>query len=118
MSDLFPRYFVKAWTRPICDGGGTNYGVIDRVTGTFASLEPACYLSGFSTEEPADTKAAELNGAVALAMRDWLSDCEWADMEPEDFDTLDPETLARGVNGAYDGGLRAFYADMDTVVTS
>lgn len=45
------------------------------------------------------------------SMRDWLKDCVWADMEPEDFDEISDERIARGVASFYDGGIKQFLRD-------
>lgn len=48
---------------------------------------------------------------VIAEMRDWLSDCQWADMSPEDFDDLTDDELRRGVERFYDGGMARFLTD-------
>lgn len=46
------------------------------------------------------------------AAREWLADCEWADVYREDFATLPPRTVAYGVQRHYEGGWAQFVADM------
>ena len=43
--------------------------------------------------------------------RGWLSDCVWADMEPEDFAGLGEAEVVAGVQIHYRGGWRQFVAD-------
>ncbi len=40
--------------------------------------------------------------------RDWLADCAWANMDPEDFAELSDETIIAGVDLFYEGGWAAF----------
>ncbi len=40
--------------------------------------------------------------------RDWLADCVWADMDPEDFAELSDTAVIRGVDRHYEGGWAAF----------
>jgi hypothetical protein len=45
--------------------------------------------------------------------REWLRDCEWADVEPEEFNSLAPIVVAKGVQRHYEGGWTQFLADSD-----
>lgn len=61
----------------------------------------------------ADTTSA--NPAVALnatrvieEARNWLMDCEWQNMNGEDFETLGTYQLVAGVDRYYEGGWAAF----------
>lgn len=47
----------------------------------------------------------------ALAARDWLSDCYWTDLEPEDIADLTDKQLFNGVRRHYDGGWSQFVED-------
>ncbi len=42
------------------------------------------------------------------AMREWVADCQWGDMDPEDLASLSDEQIIKGVNKHYDGGIREF----------
>ena len=42
------------------------------------------------------------------AMREWVADCSWGDMDEESLAELTDEQIIRGVNKHYDGGIRAF----------
>jgi hypothetical protein len=42
------------------------------------------------------------------AARDWLADCVWQEMEPEDFRYLRDDEIAAGVERHYEGGWTAF----------
>lgn len=44
-------------------------------------------------------------------MRDWLADCAWADMTPEDFDDLNDAEVEAGIKQHYAGGVAQFLAD-------
>ena len=46
--------------------------------------------------------------AIATEALAWLTDCMWADMDPEDFDDLTPSQIMRGVERHYEGGWSAF----------
>lgn len=55
----------------------------------------------------------ETLGQLLKEMREWISDCTWADLEPDDVDELaDTEVLA-GVRQHYVGGLAQFVRDSD-----
>ena len=40
--------------------------------------------------------------------REWLSECVWGDMDPEDFDTVSDRAIERGIARHYDGGISGF----------
>jgi hypothetical protein len=42
------------------------------------------------------------------AMREWVADCSWGDMDEESLAELTDEQIIRGVNKHYDGGIREF----------
>jgi hypothetical protein len=54
-----------------------------------------------------------LTSAELIDAREWLMDCEWADEDAESIAEMSDETIRRAVQRHYDGGLRAFIADMD-----
>jgi hypothetical protein len=42
------------------------------------------------------------------AMRDWIADCSWADLDPEEIAELTDAEIVSGVRKHYDGGLAEF----------
>lgn len=42
------------------------------------------------------------------AMRDWLTDCVWGDMDSDDFDSMPDYAVIHGVSVHYHGGIKAF----------
>jgi hypothetical protein len=48
---------------------------------------------------------------IIRAAREWVKDCEWGDLEPEDVDRLTRRLLVRGVERHYEGGWLQFVAD-------
>ena len=48
--------------------------------------------------------------AYALA-RDWIADCCWGDLEPDEVAALRDEHIRLGVERHYEGGWTAFLAD-------
>lgn len=51
-------------------------------------------------------------GTDINAMREWISDCQWADMDEDEIAELDDTTILRGVNRHVDGGLHEFIYNM------
>jgi hypothetical protein len=45
---------------------------------------------------------------VISEMRDWLADCEWQDVEPEEIATLPAQVIIAAVERHYCGGKIAF----------
>lgn len=45
---------------------------------------------------------------VIKAMYDWLTDCEWPDIDSEEILELTPGQIAKAVNRLYCGGIDAF----------
>lgn len=48
--------------------------------------------------------------ATIKAMRDWIADCVWRDLSPEDIEELTDDEIIRGVDQHYQGGVAAFVA--------
>lgn len=48
---------------------------------------------------------------TVAAAADWLADCAWQDVEPEDFGGMPVEMIVRGVERHYAGGWAQFLAD-------
>ncbi len=46
--------------------------------------------------------------AAITAMRDWIKDCPWGDMEESDIDELSDIEVIRGVANHYSGGVKEF----------
>lgn len=40
--------------------------------------------------------------------REWLADCVWEEIEPEEFETLSERRIIRGIERHFDGGMQAF----------
>lgn len=45
------------------------------------------------------------------AMRGWVADCEWGDVDSDNVDQLSDEAIIRGVRKFYAGGVAQFLAD-------
>jgi hypothetical protein len=52
-----------------------------------------------------------LNQNQIKQMREWVMDCVWADVDPEEVELLSDAEIIRGVKRYYDGGLSQFLAD-------
>lgn len=48
---------------------------------------------------------------VIQAMREWVRDCEWGDVDEDDIEDLDDLTIVRGVDRHYEGGILGFIQD-------
>jgi hypothetical protein len=57
-------------------------------------------------------KGRYYTGTDIEAMREWLSDCQWQDLEPKDIDTLTDREVLAGINRHVEGGLAEFIANM------
>lgn len=55
------------------------------------------------------------NPATIQAMRDWIADCSWPDLPPDEVADLTEAEVIAGVARHYDGGLAAFQATMEAV---
>lgn len=51
-------------------------------------------------------------GTDIAAMREWISDCQWPDLEPEDIEELTPDQVLCGIERNVDGGLHEFITNM------
>jgi hypothetical protein len=71
------------------------------------------------------TTAIEYKGVIytpeqLAEMREWVSDCQWNDLEPEEIADLEAITILRGVEKHYCGGLSDFLlamGDMPAMLT-
>ena len=45
------------------------------------------------------------------AMREWLSECTWADIDTDDVADLTASEVVSGVRRHYEGGVQAFLRD-------
>ena len=50
----------------------------------------------------------EIQSGLVTAAREWLSDCEWRDVDAEDIRAMSAARILRAVELHYDGGLAAF----------
>lgn len=50
------------------------------------------------------------------AMREWLAECSWRDIEPCEVDDLTTAEVIAGVRRHYSGGLRQFLRDARMLV--
>jgi hypothetical protein len=55
---------------------------------------------------------------IYAAARDWLADCSWQDLEPEDFAELTDTAIKRGVSKHFAGGWEAFLESCGVVDVS
>src|SRR5579862_5063716 len=55
------------------------------------------------------------NPDLIKQMREWVKDCQWADLAEEDVDELSEEELLRGIQNNYDGGIREFIRNSNSV---
>ena len=46
------------------------------------------------------------------AMRDWLCDCSFADVSPDEIAEMDDRTIMEAVERHFDGGLEGFLATL------
>lgn len=46
------------------------------------------------------------------AMREWISDCQWSDLDEDGIAELSPLQVLRGIERNVDGGLAEFMANM------
>lgn len=50
---------------------------------------------------------------VLAAMREWIADCVWPDLEPGEVEALSAAQVIGGVRRHFDGGLDAFMLTME-----
>ncbi len=54
--------------------------------------------------------------STVVAMRDWVKDCIWGDVEDaSDVDLLSDSQIVRGVGRHYDGGVKQFVNDCSPI---
>ena len=53
----------------------------------------------------------ERDREVVEAMRDWIFECTWGDLEEDERDELTDVQVVRGVARHYSGGVAQFMAD-------
>jgi len=59
-----------------------------------------------------------LNASQLRDARDWLAECQWRDLEPEDIAILTDAQVERGIAEHYEGGVLAFLrADVGPTLT-
>jgi hypothetical protein len=51
---------------------------------------------------------ARLTDRELTEAREWVADCEWADLDAEDVPFLSAEQLVRAIETHWEGGLSAF----------
>lgn len=57
-------------------------------------------------------KGKEYSAEVITAMREWISDCQWLDLEPAEIAKLTPFEVLAGIERNVDGGIADFIAHM------
>jgi hypothetical protein len=50
----------------------------------------------------------EIQSALVAAAREWLSDCDWRDVDSEHIERMPARAILRAVERHYEGGLSAF----------
>lgn len=55
--------------------------------------------------------ALEHNPEIVKRMRDWLSDCEWRDVNGDDIAEMSAKTVIRAVDKHHEGGVPGFLED-------
>lgn len=56
-----------------------------------------------------------MNETDIEAMRWWIGDCAWGDMDEESIAALTEGQILRGIARWYDGGIAGFMADIQAV---
>lgn len=51
--------------------------------------------------------------ATIKAMRDWIADCSWPDLPPDEVADLTDDEVIAGVRRHFDGGLDAFLLTLE-----
>ena len=57
-------------------------------------------------------KGREYTPEQIAAMREWISDCQWQDMDQDDIDELSDLQVLAGIDRNVDGGLVEFMSNM------
>ena len=47
------------------------------------------------------------------AMKEWISDCQWSDLDDSEIDELSDQEVLNGVKKHYDGGVKQFIKDLN-----
>ena len=55
--------------------------------------------------------AQKLDKEMLAHARDWISDCSWNDLDPDEIDELSDEEVTKGVQKHYSGGIHGFIQD-------
>ena len=72
-------------------------------------------LSEFATSRPKknyEALAASTTAEQIKAAKEWVSECEWGNLEPEDIQHLTALELVRGIDKNYSGGWEQFLYDL------
>lgn len=56
--------------------------------------------------------ADDFDAEQITAMRAWIAECSWSDLDSEDIDYLPDSIVVWGVDHHYDGGIEAFLRDI------
>ncbi len=51
-----------------------------------------------------------MTAEVVKAAREWIAECAWRDMDPEDIDALSDAQVMTGIARHYSGGIPGFLA--------
>lgn len=111
--------------QPATPTAPSDSSVINNVT---HSAVPQTMITGYAwsmTKQPATTGAGdsrapalaqwtltgELTGSLLTEAREWIMDCCWTDLEPEDVEDLPAAVIQRGIRRHYAGGVAQFVAD-------
>jgi hypothetical protein len=101
---------------------GTVDGNTGKVHGPATALATATALGIRAIDEGAarlalivravrDAEAASVTPDEIRAMRAWIADCEWADLDVDSLAELTDECVIRGIRQHYEGGIAQFRAD-------
>lgn len=65
-----------------------------------------------TTDSLVHYKGRYYTGTDIAAMREWISDCRWPDLDSEDIEELTPNQVLAGIARNVDGGLSEFMSNM------
>lgn len=60
----------------------------------------------------------DLTLEVITDMREWIADCDWADLESEEVNELSDTEVVTGIRCHYEGGVEQFLRDSYTYFPS